>query len=247
MVDATFHVARHRRPATSSPARASPRRGPALGRIGAPYGQYLLDDVLAGKVHAKLYVFLDAWRLTAEQATKLQAGPASVRVWCYTPPEVPGDLTDLAPRAPATQPAWASFRPTSDKRWAFTPFGLPQKSSPLSAVEQATPEETLFTYPDGKPAAPFAFAKATPILRRRAGPHQRTPPLRRPRAGVHLFTQKDCNVYANGPFLVLHADHDGALTVDPGHGGALRDVLTKEVVPPTMKLHRGETRILQRQ
>ncbi len=41
-----------------------------LARAGAPYGQYLLDDVLAGKVHAKLYVFLNAWSLSAGTVAK---------------------------------------------------------------------------------------------------------------------------------------------------------------------------------
>ena len=38
-----------------------------LGRMGAPYGQYLLDDVTAGRVEAKMYVLLTAWRLTPDQ------------------------------------------------------------------------------------------------------------------------------------------------------------------------------------
>ena len=42
-----------------------------LGRMGAPYGQYLLDDVLAGKVPAKLYVLLTAWCLSPEQRRQL--------------------------------------------------------------------------------------------------------------------------------------------------------------------------------
>ena len=32
----------------------------ALGRVGAPYAQYMQDDVAAGRVHARLYVFLTA-------------------------------------------------------------------------------------------------------------------------------------------------------------------------------------------
>ena len=42
--------------------------------MGSPYGQYLLDDVLAGKVKAKLYVMLNAWRLSAAQRQDLLAG-----------------------------------------------------------------------------------------------------------------------------------------------------------------------------
>ncbi len=38
--------------------------------------------------------------------------------------------------------------------------------------------------------------------------------------GVHLFTESDCNVYANGPYLVLHASQDGPLKIDVGRAGA---------------------------
>ena len=43
-----------------------------LGRMGAPYGQYLLDDVVRGRVHSKLYVFLNAWQLSAAQRQALR-------------------------------------------------------------------------------------------------------------------------------------------------------------------------------
>jgi beta-galactosidase len=34
------------------------------------------------------------------------------------------------------------------------------------------------------------------------------------KAGVHLYTQTDCNVYANGPIVALHASHDGPIIVN---------------------------------
>ena len=58
-----------------------------FARCGAPFGQYLLDDVLAGKVvHAKVYVFLNAWMLTPEQRkTLLEKTAGKKRIWCYPP------------------------------------------------------------------------------------------------------------------------------------------------------------------
>jgi hypothetical protein len=44
----------------------------ALGRCGAPYGQYLLQDVIDGNVSARVQFFLSAWRLTAEQRKALK-------------------------------------------------------------------------------------------------------------------------------------------------------------------------------
>jgi hypothetical protein len=43
----------------------------ALGRCGAPYGQYLLEDALAGRVPARLQFFLSAWQMTTEQRRAL--------------------------------------------------------------------------------------------------------------------------------------------------------------------------------
>ena len=58
----------------------------SLGRMGTPYGQYLQDDVAAGRVHAKMYVFLTAWRLPpAQRQQLLDATRGKLRIWCYAP------------------------------------------------------------------------------------------------------------------------------------------------------------------
>jgi len=58
----------------------------ALGRMGAPYGQYLLDDVMNGKVQAKAYVFLNAWCLSPAQRRQIRrATSGALKVWCYAP------------------------------------------------------------------------------------------------------------------------------------------------------------------
>jgi hypothetical protein len=77
-----------------------------FARCGAPFGQYLLDDVLAGKVdHAKVYVFLNAWKLTPQQRkTLLEKTAGKVRVWCYPQGVEPdkdilaNDIVDRSPR-----------------------------------------------------------------------------------------------------------------------------------------------------
>ena len=65
---------------------------------------------------------------------------------------------------------------------------------------------------------------------------------------VHLFTQSDCNVYANGPYLVLHASQDGPLEIDTGKVGPIRDLLSGQPIGDGPKLliplKKGETRIL---
>ena len=58
----------------------------------------------------------------------------------------------------------------------------------------------------------------------------------------------DCNVYANGRYLVLHAALDGPLSIDTGVRGLVRDVLTGAGVGKgprlSLPMKRGETRVL---
>lgn len=64
--------------------------------------------------------------------------------------------------------------------------------------------------------------------------------------GVHLFTNTECNVWANGPFIVLHASQDGPVTVTPRPGfTALTDELTHQPVTGPLELKLGETRVLR--
>ena len=48
----------------------------ALGRMGAPYGQYLQDDVVRGRVHARLWVFLNSWQISGSERERLLAASA---------------------------------------------------------------------------------------------------------------------------------------------------------------------------
>ncbi len=72
--------------------------GALLGRTGAPYGQYLLDDALQGHIPAKLQIFLSAWELdTAKRAALIrQRHTGFTRVWCYAPGYLYSDHMDVA-------------------------------------------------------------------------------------------------------------------------------------------------------
>ena len=69
------------------------------------------------------------------------------------------------------------------------------------------------------------------------------------KAGVHLFVESDCNVYANGSFVALHASQDGPVTLDTGHASPVTDLLSNAVLGtgPKLKLtlKAGETRVLR--
>ena len=65
---------------------------------------------------------------------------------------------------------------------------------------------------------------------------------------MHLYTQQDCNVYANGPYVVLHAAQDGSLEVDTGASVSVRDLLDDQIIGTgpkiTLPFQKGETRVL---
>ncbi len=232
-----------------------------LGRLGAPYGQYLLDDVIAGRVPARLKVFLNAWRIPSAARRELaRPGSDDVRLWCYAPgyldetgitPAGMRELTgfDLTPLPPATA-AWAE--PTEPGRGLglTAGFGVKNAVRPLFAAQPAAGIEVLATYADGSAAV---------ALRRNAsgatifvGPPGLSVELLRAAArlaGVHLFAETDCNVYANGPFVALHGARDGELILNTGTATDVVDVLSGERLgrgprlPLILRL--GETRILK--
>ncbi|MGI6416104.1 MAG: class I SAM-dependent methyltransferase [Thermoguttaceae bacterium] len=230
-----------------------------LGRMGAPYGQYLLDDVSAGRVGAKMFVFLNAWCLSpGERRQVLDATRGKLCVWCYAPGyQEPGgvnadamrELTGFKLSRVSPEKAWAE--PTeSGKRLGMTAgFGVQTPVMPLVAAADATPEETLATYPDG--AAAVALRQTDHGWSLFVGPPGLTSELLRlaaRKAGIHLFTETDCNVYANGPYVVLHASQAGPLQIDTGRPDPVIDLLSGEQLGQgpkiTLPLAFGETRVL---
>jgi beta-galactosidase len=231
-----------------------------LGRMGAPYGQYLQDDVAAGRVQAKMYVFLTAWNLSPVETRRLiDATRGSLRVWCYAPGfqdatkaslDSMHELTGFHLRKVSVVNAWAEPTETGRNLGSRAAFGVQKPIEPLFAVADATRAETLATYPDG--SAAVALRRTDKGLSLFVGPPGLTSELLRMaarQAGVHLFTQTDCNVYANGPFLILHASQDGLLQVDIGVLAQVHDVLSGHAVAQGPKiallLKKGETRVLR--
>ncbi len=223
-----------------------------LGRMGAPYGQYLLDDVLAGKVKTKLYVMMNAWSLTAAQREKLLAvTKGSVCVWCYAPGWIAGDLSSLEAmrqltgftfEAQQNTKAWAT--PSSDV--LMQAFGVQQAAKPLFAVTDAKPDEVLAKYANGSIAV---AQRGNSIFVGAPGVTSELLRFAARKAGVHLFSETDCNIYANGPFIAVHGAEDGPVAIDTGTAQPVVNMLSGDVlgIGPklTLTLHRGETRVLR--
>jgi hypothetical protein len=149
-----------------------------------------------------------------------------------------------------SQQAWAT--PTAQGRalGLSEAFGIHAALRPLFAAADARPDEVLATYSDGSAAVALRQTTTGPSLF--VGVPGLTPELLRLAAragGAHLFAQTDCHVYANGPFLVVHAARPGPVSLDTGHAGAVKDAFTGNVVGQgprfSLSLARGETRVLR--
>jgi len=225
----------------------------ALGRMGAPYGQYLLDDATKGRIPARMLVFHNAWTLSAEQLSRLkQSTRDRVSVWCYAPGLFDSDLKSPAAMEKLTGfemkelvgvQAMATPTAAGRKLGILKPFGITRSLRPLFAAANAKPEEILAVYPDG--SAALALRRIGRGASLFVGPPVLTSELLRAAAriaGVHLYSQTDCCIYANGPFLALHAVEDGPLTIDTGAPGPIRDVMSGKTVGQGPKLMLSATR-----
>jgi len=238
-----------------------------FGRMGAPYGQYLLADLLAGKVPAKLQVFLSAWALSADQRRDLAASrsAATTRIWCWAPGFIYPDRQNVAgigevtgfKARPVNLPS-AEVTPTDEgrKRGLLAPFGPRAAIQPLFAVE-ARPEETWATYADGSAAVAVrqhareggasGIGSAAPAASVAdagwdvfVGTPRLTPELLRAVAklsGVHLFTEANVLVWAAEGYVAIQAHATGPITVDVGQATPVSDALDGRPLGQGPRLH----------
>lgn len=224
----------------------------ALGRSGAPYGQYLMTDALAGRVPARLQFYLSAWRLSPEQRAALAGqrhagfgkrlagwlglgrGSDVTRVWCWAPGYLYPDRADPAgirevsgfTAKPLSLPA-AEAAPTGlgRRHGLDKSWGPKVKIEPLFTVE-AAPDEVWATYADGSPAV---------AVRRTAAGHdvfvgvpQLTPELVHALAalaGAHTYTRPGPALWAANGYLSVQAQTTGPVRIDTGRRGPVTDAL----------------------
>ena len=232
----------------------------ALGRSGAPYGQFMLSQAIAGDVPARLQIYLGAWALSLEEREQLRANrkPGVTRVWCYAPGYLLPDRTDVEAMKDLTgftclpvAPDTAKVTPTPEggKLGLRASWGPEASIAPLFAVE-AAPAERLATYGDGSCALAFRRSESgTDVF---LGVPELTPALVRALAriaGVHLFTEVDASVWAADPYLCIHAMEDGAVTISTGRAQPVLDALegTRLGEGPRLVLNmrKGATRVLR--
>ena len=233
----------------------------AFGRCGAPYGQYILDDVAAGRVSAPLQVFLAAWALTDRQREQLRANrrAGTTRAWCHAPGYVRPTGFDLKGITSLTgfevkpiQLQSAEATPTADgKQLGITkPWGPKTPVAPLFAVVPSGGDRILATFSDRSPALVVRTSRTgTDVYL--AAPALTTELLRALAriAGVHLYTQVDAAVWADGNLTSIHVPTDGPLEVTMPRAGAVTDIYSGRTFGsgPTVTIpaRKGETLMLR--
>ncbi len=145
----------------------------SMNRLGAPYAQYLLDDLISGRIAPpKLCVVVNSPCLTAETKALLEQKTAEQE----TKTGIHSTIL------------WVDF-------------------------DGMEPEKLRETAKN---------------------------------AGIHFYTEEPCSVWANGPYIVLHAPQDGLYHVHPRDSESeLSDVITGEKIVAEIFMKKGETRVLQ--
>lgn len=202
----------------------------ALARIGAPFGQYLLRDYLSGTSSALLNVFVNPTVLSTKTRQDLiQKTRDTISVWGFAS----GYLDERSGRSLDAMKELTGFAiektvpPKNDliiteagKDFGLaTPWGkAPQMihSDYVFVPKDAKPDEVLMRYANGLPAVAIRKISEKGYSLFVGVPGMNTELLRGAArlAGVHLFTESDCNVYANGPFIILHGAQTGNLTLN---------------------------------
>ena len=224
------HDPRGGRRARWSRCPASTRPAGRWAAWARPTGNIFRTTWSPARCHAKMYVFLTAWCLAPDQReTLLAATRGSTRVWCYAPGyqetgrtslDAMRELTGFQLAKVTSARPWPNRRPLAQKLGLHAIRSAPTPSiKPLFAAADATAEETLATYPDGSAAIALrrTCRRTVAVCRRRRASPPSCLRLGRPeRPASTCSRSSDCNVYANGPYLVLHASQDGPLEIDAG-------------------------------
>ncbi|MHB1462381.1 MAG: beta-galactosidase [Armatimonadota bacterium] len=210
--------------------------------IGAPLGFYLLDDVLAGKVHwPKMMIFLNAFSMSPAQRAKLRERTRhSTNVWMYASGYVEqarmsaegiSELTGIHVQQMPSQPCSVEMADAQLFDWNNKPV------SPGFCIEDRS-AESLGSYTEGGKVA--IAAKADRSVRDIV-----CCPLLVPsnimsnwakQAGVHLYAKPGDVVAAGKGYVCLTARSAGVKELILPTASALQDVVSGETRPKA-KVH----------
>jgi beta-galactosidase len=232
----------------------------SFNRLGAPYGQYLLDDLVAGRVKAKLNVLLSSWALDDGSRAALKKNlEGRAKLWVWAPGYADAKNFSLSAMRELTGFNFTKLPSGTTAKIEATEagkaLGLPKRFGPDGALEPLlTPvlqpgDEVLALYGNRSPA--LVVRKSPEGASIFCGTLELPTPLLRHAAklaGTHLFTSVDANVWACGDYLSIHAAEEGTLSVNTGNTRAVRDLIRNERVGRgpdlNLPLKKGETCVL---
>ncbi|MBO5308508.1 MAG: beta-galactosidase [Lentisphaeria bacterium] len=203
-----------------------------LSKACLSYEQYMLDDLLSGRVHTKLNIYSGVFALNGNDRKKLRefAGK-SASIWCWGAGYVDLDTGKFSAQAveeltgfkvrPAAEGNTFKVKATDAGRAIGLPasFGNPDVVYPLHAVE-TEPEDIVYAvYDDGSPAVVLR-KKISPALF--CGVPVVPAPLYREMAklaGIHQYTSRDLYLYKHPLFTAFCAPAADRYVIDMGKRG----------------------------
>lgn len=219
-----------------------------LNRIGAPFGHYLLDDLLFGKpTNSKLDIYAVAYALDAKKRAAIRERAkknASVFVWA--PAYIDLDRGEFSPAAVRETTGFeveniqnGQILGVVESTDAGKKIGLPEKfgipenkryPDPLFSPKVESGDILLANYPNGKPAV---ILRGKTLFCPTAGmPYQLYAHMAKI-AGVKIYTDSPAAVYANGAYVSITPTElqDGQirkLNIDTHSDSDVFDALTGE-------------------
>ena len=211
----------------------------ARARIGAPVGQYLLDDLSAGKLKTRLNIILAACALDAKQRAALRkSAEKTPTLWCWAPGYIDLDTGKGSIEAVRETTGFEVIERTGVS-FAVKPtpegiaFGL--SAAGTRTKDSARPTLSPVPRPGDRVLAEYGDGTAAIVLRPEpvpalfCGTTAVPPELYRAfakYAGLHLYTDRPAGVLVNGDRLAVIAPEDGVYVVDTGGSGPVTDLLS---------------------
>ena len=238
-------------------------------RIGAPVGIYLLSDLVAGQVpDARLYIFPDAFALTAQERkalkTRLQRD-GKVAVWMYGAGLIRDDVAaantsdlldmpvELTTNAQPDQIRWTDADDSLLAGLRSTILKLPAAPSPaLTIADQAEHCRVLARFKDGDKAAVAVREEPTHTTVYAATLTLPSSFLRNcaRKAGVFIHVDSDDVVQSDGRWLFISATAAGRKEIRLPRPSAVRDALTGQDIGTDIDrwqadFQQGQTRLYE--
>ncbi|MFO7976065.1 MAG: beta-galactosidase [Candidatus Hydrogenedentota bacterium] len=198
-----------------------------LSRMGAPFSQYLLSDLVAGRVPAhKAYIFIGCFRLSGAQREAIaEAVAGKTAIWMYGSgfledrPDTQ-HIAELVGMPVREVEGGVPARITPDTGAPLcaglpdTPFGVQATLAPLWSIEESGGIEVLGHFPNG--AAGAAAKDGENGLTVYIGTMRAPAKLLRnilAASGVHVYLDSDDVLVSDGEFLSVTASTAGTKTV----------------------------------